>query len=146
MCVLTSSWTLILPRNISNRPKHSHLPLLCPSICLPSFFLSPCLIISKLLLFHFSVAVSVSNQWLSASFLASKVSFLSFQRSSPTPLWCFFPLLILSFCSGIHIYSSHAHFNTFILRSHFKLEYWMTRNWNATTGESSLCLCFCLSV
>lgn len=46
--VLTSSWTSILPRNISNRPKHSHLPLRSPRICLPSRsdFFSPCLIIS----------------------------------------------------------------------------------------------------
>lgn len=30
-CAFTSSWTLILARSISNRPEHSHLPLLCPS-------------------------------------------------------------------------------------------------------------------
>lgn len=71
--VLTSSWTSILPRNISNRPKHSHLPLRSPRICLPSFLLPLFNHLSFSFLYRFPVIDSCFH-------FAFKVSFLSFEK------------------------------------------------------------------
>lgn len=94
--VLTFSWTSILPRNISNRPKHSHLPLRSPRICLPSFLLPLFNHLSFSFLYRFPVSASCFH-------FAFKVSFLSFEKgpvmlfvSFLCPLFTFPALLILS--------------------------------------------------
>lgn len=93
----TSSWTLILLRNISNRPEHSHLPPLCPSICLPSFFLS---LFNHLMLYQFPIG-SFCN------FFAFKVVFFYSGKGLATHLlfyFYFFHFLLSSFCLSHHLF------------------------------------------
>lgn len=90
VCALTSSRALILPRNISNRPEHSHLPLCCPST--PVLFFLP--------LFNHLTASSLTPASVCALSIFPLIYFPSPPCSPKRVVCCIFPfphLLILSF-------------------------------------------------
>lgn len=161
--VLTSSWTSILPRNISNRPKHSHLPLRCPRICLPSFpfplFNHLGFSFSSRSLYRFPVSASCFH-------FAFKVSFLSFEKGPVMLFVSFFyvPLLhflLSSFCHSHHLFLlscpfvgychpllplSCTHCWRFHFLAHFKLPYRIIKRRHLWALPSLLPLSWCLNI